>query len=186
MSVDLVGTLPRPVTLAAVVDQARTTLAELLGDPAVPELAVIRDRAYDKGVRTHAGRPLTTGELAVTEIGGGERSHFDIDIPATGDIVWLMVSDDHAVFTPKRTCVGVTVAAGLALAVAKVAKGEYLDQEIWMLTPPVTNPDDVVAHTRLPDATDSFTVQCERYLRQFPNLNGWPPSKNPREWLYAL
>jgi hypothetical protein len=115
-----------------------------------------------------------------------ERAHFEIDVPATGDGVRLMVADyhheqfgelrgyRHAVFSPYRTCVGVAVATGLALAAAQLACGEYLDEQIRMLRPQVHEPGQVINRTRLPQGSGDFAAQCEKYLRQFPDLNGWP------------
>ena len=44
MSVDLTATLPRPITLAAMLDQGRRTLSDLLAITAIPKLQVFADR----------------------------------------------------------------------------------------------------------------------------------------------
>lgn len=199
MSVDLEATLREPVTLAALIERAYAVLSDLLGIITVPNLAVFVDRRYQKGIRVVPGRCLGAAELAATVIGGpiaqdvtglSGSIHFEIDVRATGDGVRLMVLDyhdehfgefrgyRHAVFSPCRTCVGVTVATGLALAAAQLACGEYLDEEIRMLRPEARVPGQVIDRTRLPEGSGDFAAQCEKYLRQFPDLNGWPRDRS--------
>lgn len=43
-----------------------------------------------------------------------------------------------------------------------------------MLRPAVREADEVVSRTRLAVEGDGFATRCEEYLRQFPELNGWP------------
>ncbi|MFC7547735.1 hypothetical protein [Plantactinospora sp. GCM10030261] len=62
---------------------------------------------------------------------------------------------------------GVTVAVGLALATAQLARGQYVDEQIGMVTPAENDPDDVIDRTRLSDAGADFAARCEMYLRQF-------------------
>jgi hypothetical protein len=84
---------------------------------------------------------MTLGEpIAQDEAGLAGSVHLEIDVPATGDGVRLMVIDfkheqfgelrGHrvAVFSPYRTCVSVAVAVGLALAAAELGRGggQYL------------------------------------------------------------
>ena len=71
-----------------------------------------------------------------------------------------------------------TVATGLALAAAPLSHGEYLDEEIRMLWPALHEPGQVITRTRLPKSSDDFTAQCEKYLRQFSHLNGWPQDRS--------
>ncbi|MEV5765473.1 hypothetical protein AB0L34_13010 [Micromonospora sp. NPDC052213] len=191
MSVDLVATLGEPVTLDAVLRSGRQVLSDLLG-VAAPELVVFADREYQRGVRIDGGRQLAVAELRETVIGHripatepsfAESIHFEIEIPPTGDGVFLMAIDHqgdglddgrHAVFTPYRTCVGVAVAVSLALATARLAHGQYVDEQIGMVTPAENEPDAIIDRTRLSDAGEDFAAQCEKYLRQFRHLNGWP------------
>lgn len=196
VSLDLTATLRKPVPLAAVVERGRRTLADLLGTTTAPDLVVFADRGYRRGVRTDPGRRLGAAELDATVIGGPippdgggpfGSVHFEIDVPATGDGVRLMVIDYHdegiaryreAAFSPYRTCVGVVVATGLALAAARVADGEYVDEEIAVLTPPVREPDRFVDRTRLTGGSGDFAARCEEYLRQFPALRDWPADRS--------
>lgn len=185
--------MPSPVLLADVLSAARRILAELLGLDATPELSVIVDRRYDQGHRVGAGRRLDAAELLSTTIGGpikpeSEYSpgsiHYEIDISGCSDGVWLMVIDHApvaggevaAVFSPYRTCVSVVVATAMTLAVADLAGGEFIDEQIQLLRPGHTDPHHVVSVTRLPQEPGDFAQRCERYLRQFPHLGGWPPT----------
>jgi hypothetical protein len=197
MSVELVASLGKPVTLDAVLRSGRQVVSDLLG-AAAPDLVVFADRRYHQGERTDDGRRLTTAELKETVVGNRippaadglvGSLHFDIDVPATGDGVFLMVVDHqgdglddgrHAVFTPYRTCVGVAVAVSLALATAGLAGGRYVDEQIGMVTPAEDEPDEVINRTRLAERGQDFAFQCERYLRQFPHLNGWPRDRATR------
>lgn len=201
MSVDLTAALRVPITLAATLSQTRSTLCDLLGTLDVPDLTIFAERQYQQGVQTDPGRRLDTAELATTiigdpiaadETGQSGSIHFEIDVPTTGDSVRLTVIDYHheqfdenrrqreAVFSPTRTCVGVVVATALALATAQLTHGEYIDEEIRMLQPEVHEPEQVIQHTQLPKSDTDFATQCEKYLRQFPNLEGWPQDRSMR------
>lgn len=203
---DLVATMPRPVSLGALVAAARETMADLLGLPVVPVMAVFADRAYREGRLVDAGRRLGETELAGLMIGepipGPARDrrstcHYDFEVGDAGDGARLMVvdysdatfldeDDDlgapvQAIFSPYRTCVGVVVATSLALGAARCSGGEFVDLEIMMLRPPESDPARVVVATRLAaggdgdgDGNGGFEARCERYLRQFANLGGWP------------
>ncbi|WP_433315775.1 hypothetical protein ACQP0U_03705 [Micromonospora sp. CA-269861] len=191
MSVDLEATLARPISLAELVNAARATLAELLGVDTTPELSVFADRRYEQGRRVAAGRRLDAAELRSTTIGDPiERRpnglpgsiHLEIDVADSADGVWLLVMDHEpetggnpeAVFSPYRTCVGVVVALALALAVADRTGGQFTDDQIRLLRPGQTHPRQVITATRLPPEPGEFTQRCERYLRQFAHLGGWP------------
>ncbi|MCO1593791.1 hypothetical protein M8C17_01275 [Micromonospora sp. RHAY321] len=191
MSIDLEASLPRPVPLAAVLTAARNTLTELLGVDATPGLSVVVDRRYEQGRRIAVGRRLGGSELLSTTIGdpidpesnGSPGAiHYEIDITGCNDGVWLMVMDHapeggsevEAVFSPYRTCVSVVVATAMALAVADLGGGEFIDDQIQMLRPGHTDPRHVVKVTRLPRDQGEFPARCERYLRQFPHLGDWP------------
>ncbi|MBM0255984.1 hypothetical protein [Micromonospora sp. 4G55] len=191
MSIDLEASVLRPVPLADVLTAARSTLAELLGMDAIPELSVVVDRRYERGRRVGVGRRLDEAQLLSTTIGdpieahsnGSTGSiHYEIDISGCNDGVWLMVIDHaseaggevEAVFSPHRTCVGVVVATAMALAIADLTGGKFIDEQIQMLRPGHTDPRHVVTVTRLPHEPGDFAQRCERYLRQFPHLGGWP------------
>jgi hypothetical protein len=192
MSVDLEATMEKPVPLADVLGTAQEILRVMLNVAAVPALAVFADREYREGQRVGPGRRLGAAEQAKVMIGtplAAGAVHFEVDLPSTGDGVWLMVIDWEAdgwgggrcaVFSPYRTCVGVALATGLALATARLAGGRYVDEQIGMLTGPEHEPDQVISRTRLPERGDDFAIQCERYLRQFTHLNGWPEDRSMR------
>lgn len=191
MSVDLEATVARPISLAELVTAARATLAELLGITTTPELSVVTDRRYEQGRRVDSGRRLDAADLRATTIGdridrlpnGMPGSvHLEIDVPGFEDRVWLLVMDHEpetdggpeAVFSPYRTCVSVVVALSLALAVADLTGGQFTDDQIRLLRPGHSDPRQVVTATRLPPEPGEFAERCERYLRQFAHLGGWP------------
>jgi hypothetical protein len=199
MSVDLVGTMYAPVRLDVLVASARETLAQLLGLKAVPVIDVIVDRTFDQGHLVDAGRRLRHQELGAILVGEqalgspGEcpsERDFDFRVAALRDTVRLIVFDpreplDHeaphqrrepveAVFSPTRTCVGVVTAAALALAAGSLGGGKFIDAEISMAQPPESDPARMIELTRLRDRGDDLDARCERYMRRFPRLNGWP------------
>ena len=70
VSVNLVATLGKPVTLAGVIDQGRRVVSDLLGGVTVPDLAVFVDRQYQRGVRTDPGHRSETQRLAGERFAG--------------------------------------------------------------------------------------------------------------------
>jgi hypothetical protein len=181
MSVDLYATLPRPVSMATVIDTASTTLTELLALAAPPKLCVTGFAVYDHGEIVQPGRRLAAPELRAMTLGvPGEGQH--VQVAVGRDPVWLMDGeyhphgDDGFVLTvsPARTSVGVVLAMSVALAAAMVAGGEFIDDEIRMLRPPERNPRSVVDRTRLRTARPDLATACEEYMRPFPHLGGWP------------
>ncbi|QFQ94925.1 hypothetical protein F9278_00460 [Streptomyces phaeolivaceus] len=203
MSVDLVGTMHAPVPLDRLVATARETWARLLGLRTVPGIDVITDRRFVQGRLVDAGRPLAPRELGTVLVGacGGESpSGLDLAfrVAGSGDTVGLIEWDPcestdqstdqstdhelrqghrepvHAVFSPTRTCVGVVTATALALAAGSLGGGEFADAEIPMLEPSEPDPARMIERTRLPDRGDDRTARCERFMRQFTRLNGWP------------
>ncbi|MDX3558182.1 hypothetical protein ACSCB1_02930 [Streptomyces europaeiscabiei] len=199
MSVDFVGTMHAPVPLDALVATTRETLVRLLGLRAVPVIDVIADRRFDQGIPVDAGRRLGDQELGAVLVGErvpgppvedpSERD-FDFCVAGSRDMVRLMMFDPHehlgheapyekrepveAVFSPTRTCVGVVTAAALALAVGSLGDGEFIDAEVSLLQAPEPDPARMIELTRLPDRGDDFAARCERFMRQFARLNGWP------------
>ncbi|MFD9702746.1 hypothetical protein [Lentzea sp. NPDC059081] len=191
MSVDLVGTLRTPISLDALVTTAGETVQRLLGLGTAPVVEVFEAVRYEE----NTGRPLSARALRSTTIGGhvaadlfeqSVRRRFDFEVaPGTG--ARLMVFDRcggapdathdvvDAAFTPVRTCSGVVVATALALAAATRGGGEFVDVNI-MMTPSVSDPEQVVELTRLRDRGEDFVGRCERYLRQFAALDAWPPA----------
>ncbi len=181
MSVDLVATLPRPVSLAAIVDSARTTLAELLALATPPALLVTHFALDERGPAVRPGRQLTGAELHDVTFGiPGAEGHVQITVGGE-DAAWLMEGEHHPhgeegmvlTVSPSRTCVGVTVATGIALAAALVSGGDFIS-EIRMLRPPVLDPRSVIARTRLTSSSPDLAAATEKYLRQFPHMGGWP------------
>jgi len=179
VSVDLFATVQSPTTFAVVVSSARSMMCELLGLRAVPTIEVFADPRYDRGREVHSGRLLSEANLGAEMIGGRmSAGYFKFRLDLTGDAAWFFVTEDEgmvdAVFTPMRTCTGVVLATALSLAAARHECGEFLDLEIRMLEPGESDPEAMLARTRLTAPGTGFAAQCERYMRQFTPLNDWP------------
>lgn len=185
MTVDLWATMREPISLEELVTGARDTLGRLLGIDDPPVIGVFADRQWGDTGLAYAGRRLGTAEQrslmvaehdrdAPVDLSSRRRLHF-VTPAGDGAAAW---ASDHVEpwFSPRRTCVGVVVATALALAAADRGRGEFVDINIFMLEPPENDPERVIELTRLPDRGPDFGPRCERYLRQFTNLNGWPPA----------
>lgn len=179
VSVDLFATVQRPVGFELLVATARATIRRLLALDVVPAIDVFADEHDGQGRRLRPGRRLAASELTAETIGGRMSAGcFDFRVATSGDLARFFVAPDEgmldAVFTPTRTCVGVVVATALALATALHGCGEFIDLEIRMLDPGESDPEAMIEQTRLVDPGADFAAQCERYMRQFARLNGWP------------
>lgn len=86
----------------------------------------------------------------------------------------------EAVVSPTRTCVGVVLATAVALGAAVAGGGEFVDMEIVMLDGVAWDPDRFIELARLPDGIGDFAARCEQFMRQFPQLGGWPRDRSTR------
>jgi hypothetical protein len=182
MSVDLVATLPRPISLAAVVDTASATLADLLAVATTPQLHVIGFAFDERGAAVRRGRRLAEPELRDISLGvPGACVYVQVTLGGS-NAAWLMDGEYHPdgdegmvlSVSPDRSCAGVVLATAVALAAASAAGGDFIDEEIGMLRPPLRDPGLVVARTRLDTASSDVAVASKEYMRQFPHLNDWP------------
>jgi hypothetical protein len=196
--VDLIATVRDPVALAEVLETERGVLKVLLATDSLPDLVVVEGREYERGVQVAPGHPMAAAEVAAVMVGeaippgpdgaAGSR-FFELDVAGFEERTWIMLFDFHyedgeceggwpvqALASPTRSCVGVVVAAGFALAAAIEGRGEFTD-ETRMLRPPVDGPRRFIEQTRLREPGDDFAAQCEKFLRQFPDLGGWPPDR---------
>ncbi|MCO5992863.1 hypothetical protein [Actinoallomurus rhizosphaericola] len=199
MSVDFVVSVRAPVALAAVIQSTSQTLGTLLAISRVPELTLVDGREYVRGVQTDPGHVLQDDALSATTIGEpippnsddrdvGTR-FFEMDVAGFSERTRVMLFDQRmaewaekdslvrAVVSPARTCVGVVLAIGFGLATAIIGKGEIVDDEIGMLRPAIEDPVTFIKRTRLAEPREDFAHQCERFMRQFPHLNNWPPAR---------
>jgi hypothetical protein len=179
VSVDLYGTVQEPVSFATVVDVAHATMCKLLGLESAPAIEVFAGPRYEQGHLLDAGRRMSDEDLAADLIGGRmSAGHFDVRLADRGDLARFFVALDEgmvdAVFSPTRTCVGVVLAASLSLVAAARGCGQFVDLEIRMLEPDEPCPDLFVERTRLTEQGTDFDIQCERFMRQFARLDGWP------------
>jgi hypothetical protein len=202
VSVDLDATVYADVRLDVMLSSARDVLRDLVGAETVPKVSVVADRRYLAGRRIGVGRFIPDHDLAALSIRAATSEadpewhstlRLEFEVP-TGDGVWLLVMDGpydpraddaasvsldgphvtSACFSPYRTCVGVVLATALALATAEHGQGDFFDEEIRMLRPPATSPAQFVESTRLRPSSGHLPELCERYMRQFGHLGGWP------------
>jgi hypothetical protein len=174
---------------------AHATLRQLLAMEAVPALKVVTGRRYKQGLRVDPGQQLSPAELNATTIGDpipaatvghAGSAFFEIDVANAHDLVRLMVIDHlpeagggvEAVLSPVRTCCGIVVATGTALAIAILGNGQFIDDEIRMLRPPLSDPRQIITQTRLAHPPKDFLTGCQHYLQQFSHLNGWPSAQS--------
>lgn len=179
MSVDLCATVQEPISLATVVSAANTTMRTLLHLESVPAIAVFAATRHEQGRRIDPGRLCSVETLASDVIGGRmSAGNYDFRLADHAELTRFFVAQDegmvNAVFSPARTCVGIVLATALSLAAADHGCGEFLDLEIRMLDPIVSEPSIFAQSTRLKEPGTDFDLQCQRYLRQFSRLNGWP------------
>lgn len=191
VSADIVAGLRVPISLAMLLGGGHHTLMELLGGVAVPELVLYAHPGPLRHAQRGRGRRVAGAELEQTTVGepiaGPDNAPvgsvlYEIRVP-TGDLTWLWLFDQRmfgsgrveAVFTPRRSCIGVVLATSLALGAALSSGGDFVDINIMMLGPPGATAQEFLGRTRLPDPGTGFIEQCERYMRQFTNLGGWPP-----------
>lgn len=179
MSVDLCATVQEPISLATVVSAADAAMRNLLHLESVPAITVFAAPRYEHGRRICLGQLCSVEALAGDMIGGEmSAGNYDFHLAEHADLARFFVAPDDgmvdAVFSPTRTCVGVVLATALGLAAADHGCGEFLDLEIRMLDPIVSEPTIFAHSTRLKEPGTDFDLQCERYLRQFTRLDGWP------------
>ncbi|MBW8484019.1 hypothetical protein [Actinomadura parmotrematis] len=163
MSVDLIATVPGPIALTALLRTAHDVLGTLPAALAPPALTV----AAPPG--TLLGERLSAHSLDLIADGYRERTSLLLLAHRPEDPVELSAS-------PTRTCVGVVLAAAIALAAAIEGHGEFI-AEIPLLPAPITDPHRFIERTRLHDPGEDFATQCEKYLRGLPNLKGRPTTR---------
>ncbi|MFG2039058.1 hypothetical protein [Dactylosporangium sp. NPDC048998] len=181
------ATVPEPITVAAALDAASVTLAELLGIQTVPELYLIADRRYVQGRPVNDGRRVERAELRRITFGGlgprDDQGLFEVGMVGHDDRSWLTLyrspassrhqmteqewrHDAEFVCAPWRTRPAMVLAVGLALAAARISGGAFASQ-LRLLDPPQSDPDRMLGATRLPPSRLAFDVACQQYLDQF-------------------
>lgn len=197
MSVDVVGVLAKPVSLASVLERTVEALKALLGLDVVPELAVIDGWHVKEHLRVSSGQLLDAKSLEAMVIGdripaaAGEMAGsltFEVDLVGVKDRAFVMVTDltvveavepcIEAIVSPTRTCVGVVLATAVALGAAIASDGEFVDIEIVMLDGVAWEPAHFIELARLTEGVGDFGERCEQFMRQFPHLEGWPKDRS--------
>jgi hypothetical protein len=196
VSVDVVGVLAKPVSLASVLECAGAAMKALLGLDATPSLIVIDDRRVQEHARVPRREPGAEG-LAGMMIGdripAGPNGRagslaFEVGLVGANDRAYVMVIDltaaggaggcVEAVVSPSRTCVGVVLATAVALGAAIASGGEFVDIELMMLDEPVEDPARFIKVACLSGGGGDLAERCELFMRQFPHLGGWPRDRS--------
>lgn len=198
MSVDVSSYFGRPVSLAAVVDRVADVLSALLrlDLKAVPSVRVSGGWASSEdpwqALDRSALENLIVGGPLSRDSDDGDSPAFTIHIDGLADAAWLMITD-HADdddlrpqimgnVSPQRTCVGVVLALAVVLGIGIASDGKlHEDWQIPMtdfVEEPVDDPERFIELTRASSSgsrhDEAFAARCERFLRQFPRLGGWP------------
>lgn len=167
MSWSIDGSVRRPFEVSALLRRAREVLGELLATDDVPQLS--------------SNAPLVTIEPVGTDITftvllpTGDGAEVDtIDITEWCDHGETMFVTVTARYNQEVTRVSVVLCIAIALAVADLGGGEYLDEERAFVTPPMYDPREVIAKTKLAPSDLTFVDRCALYLRQFRKPEDWP------------
>ncbi|MFC3891583.1 hypothetical protein ACFOWZ_08850 [Lentzea rhizosphaerae] len=166
MSWSIDGSVRRPFEVSALLRRTREVLGELLATDEVPELSGNAPTVTIEPV----GTDITFTVLLPTG-DGAEVDTVDITEWSDDDTMFVTVTAryNHAV-----TRVSVVLCIAVALAVADLGGGEYLDEERAFVTPPMYDPHEVIAKTRLAPSDLTFVDRCARYLGQFRKPEDWP------------
>ncbi|MGI5268601.1 hypothetical protein ACQEUU_05575 [Nonomuraea sp. CA-218870] len=178
---------------------ATRTMKSLLEMSVVPAMAIVVDREYQQGIPRSMGRALNDNELHALIIGEsipreptddlGGSLFFEVEIAGHRDQAWLHIFDNpwflefddegalpaiEAIVSPTRTVVGVVVSLSVALGVAIASAGRVVQDEIKLMPSDFDDFESFIAEYGLKGGGGNFVDRCERFLRQFPQLNGWP------------
>ncbi|MDA0636468.1 hypothetical protein OUY22_23880 [Nonomuraea sp. MCN248] len=178
---------------------ATRTMKSLLEMSAVPTMAIGVGREYQEGTPRSMGRALNDNELHALMIGGsipseptddlGGSLFFEVEIAGHRDRAWLHIFDNpwlpefddegtlpvvEAIISPTRTVVGVVVSLSVALGVAIASAGRVVQDEIKVMSSDLDDFESFIAEYGLKGGGGNFVDRCEHFLRQFPQLNGWP------------
>jgi hypothetical protein len=178
VSVDFEATASKSMTVEDLVSTSGAILAELVGIDDLPPLSIVRGVKRRSGAVVRAGTPVR--DPGLVRIGPGEPDHsLEVLDEAGADLVQLIVSDVpgawRLVASPRRTGRGVVNAIALALGAAFLGDGEFIDDDLQLLGRVEPSPARFVAATKLGPEHPPSGDPYQRYLRQFPRLEGWPP-----------
>jgi hypothetical protein len=70
------------------------------------------------------------------------------------------------------------LARPVSLGAAIASGGEFIDDEIIMLDGIRWDPARFIELAGLAAGAGGFAERCERFLRQFPQLEGWPAARS--------
>jgi hypothetical protein len=166
--------------------------------PGDEKASLIVEREYQQGQLYSAGRALGDNELRLLTIGGSilpgpansiKSQFFEVEIAGYGDYAWLQIFDHsplqkfydeqalpnvEVVITPTRTSIGVVLSRCVALGVAIAGSGRVVEDDLSMFPSDFDEFETFIAEHSLKGTSENFAVRCEQFLRQFPQLHGWP------------
>jgi hypothetical protein len=180
VAVDFEASVRRPFSLADLLARADVVLADLLGGTQGPAVTVVLDRRRVMGQVGAPGRVADAPELDRLQLGPRRltlRSRPVIDLLEGGqEVVGILESpardDWRVVFMPRRDAVGLVRGLTFAIAAAFAGEGRVIANDVPLLEPPIGDPVQLVAVTRLRPGERSFADACREYLNQFPSTRG--------------
>ena len=187
---DLSATISTGFTLSALTLAAGELVGELAGTDA-PEVLAVVGRRYHRGVEIDPGAAAPPGAcIRVGDLGpsGAHRSvdRFDLELRSPPDRARVRVVDHGRrgrggdgttmAISPQRTPVGVLLATAAALAAATVGEGEFVDLDLRLVDPPITDPQAFVDRTRLQPTDLPLAAAALAWVRRFEHLGAWPPA----------
>jgi hypothetical protein len=168
------GSIRRPIEVSALLQHTRAVLRELLATDEVPELS--------------SNAPMVTIETTGTDIAftvclpTGDGAEVDtlelLDHSSDQDAETMFVTVTSR-YRVEITCVSVVLCIAIALAAADLGGGAFFDENRGIVWPLIYDPREVIAKTGLAPGDLGFLDRCERYLRQFEHLDGWPRTVTP-------
>jgi hypothetical protein len=164
-------------SLAELLARADAVTGELLGGAEGAPVTVVLDRRRVMGQVGAPGRVADERELHQVHLGPRRmtvRSRPVVDLLEDGqEVVGVVESPDRrdwrVVFMPRRDAVGLVRGLTFALAAALEGHGKVIVHDVPLVEPPIEEPLELVAATRLPPGERSFADACNEYLDQFPS-----------------
>jgi hypothetical protein len=172
---DFEATARDAFTLERLLARAADVNRELLGVQAAPPVTVVLDRQRVMGQIVAPGHEADARELAETFLGPRPQrpgsDGFDL-VDANGlDLLGGFDSPENTpwrvVFMPRRDDVGLVQGLVYATAAALEGNGTVIADDVRWFDPPLEDPRQLIATTRLHSGPSGFREACTAYADQF-------------------